>query len=166
VTPEVIAITVRAVFQTKEFGCVVFVGNDEKVFVIHVDPAIGVVIDMFLRDVQKERPLTHDLIGHILKALETKIERVIINDLRNGTYFARLILRVENEVHLKVMEIDARPSDCIALATQAKAPLFVTSSVWKQVEDMSEILESLTIESEQAKPEDSGSPPDEKSPET
>ena len=53
---------------------------------------------MFIQGMQKERPLTHNLIANILRALGTKIERVIINDLKSGTYFARLILNAENEL--------------------------------------------------------------------
>ena len=75
---------------------------------------------MFNQGTQKERPLTHDLLANILRALEAKIERVIVNDLKRGTYFARLVLSAENELkQKKIIEIDARPSDCIAMATAA-----------------------------------------------
>jgi uncharacterized protein len=68
---------------------------------------------------QKERSLTHDLLANILRALGAKIDRVAVNDLKDGTYFARLVLSAENELHQKnIIEIDARPSDCVAMATQ------------------------------------------------
>jgi uncharacterized protein len=67
--------------------------------------------------VKKERPLNHDLLANILRALGAKIERVIVNDFKRGTYFARLVLSAENESQQKkIIEIDARPSDCIAMA--------------------------------------------------
>ena len=103
---------------------------------IHVDQSVGAAIAMFLRETQKERPLTHDLIAHVLHALGARIERVIVNDLKRGTYFARLILSAENELHQrKTIEIDARPSDCIAMATQHSAPVYVTGEVWEEVEE-------------------------------
>ena len=71
-------------------------------------------------------PLTHELIGYIFNAFDIKVERIVINALRSNTYFARIILKAQNEVHSKVIEIDARPSDCIVLATQAKASIFVS----------------------------------------
>ena len=65
-------------------GCAVFLGNEEKVFVIYVDQSVGAAITMFMRGTQKERPLTHDLLAHILRALGAKVERVIVNDLKLG----------------------------------------------------------------------------------
>jgi bifunctional DNase/RNase len=126
-------------------------GNGEKVFVIHVDQSVGAAIAMFLRGTQKERPLTHDLIAHVLHALGARIERVIVNDLKRGTYFARLILSAENELHQrKTIEIDARPSDCIAMATQHSAPVYVTGEVWEEVEDMAKVLRKIEDESSES----------------
>ena len=82
----------------------------------------------------------HDL---ILKGLETSIERVLINDVDEGTFFARIILRMENELGKKIIELDARPSDSIVLALQMKQPIHVAQKVLDNVEDMSEILERI-----------------------
>ena len=154
----VIPIDVKAVLPTKNQGCAVFVGNETKAFIIYVDSNIGQAIAMFLQHVSKERPLTHDLMGLILNALDAKLERMVINELRDGTFFARIILKVENEIHHKVVEIDARPSDSIALAMQSGAPMYVSREVWEQVEDMSELLQSLSStegeeRSEESKPD-------------
>lgn len=145
----VIPIEVKAVLPTKNQGCAVFVGNEMKAFIIYVDSTIGQAIGMFLQHVSKERPLTHDLMGLILNSLDAKLERVVINELRDGTFFARIILKVENEIHHKVVEIDARPSDSIALAMQAGAPMYVSQEVWTEVEDMSELLQSLSGSSDE-----------------
>ena len=67
----------------------------------------------------------------------------IITELKNSTYFARLILKQQNELGTKLVEIDARPSDCLALATAQKRPLYVTASLFNQVEDMSKWLEEI-----------------------
>jgi bifunctional DNase/RNase len=148
----VIEVNVKALVPTGS-GCAVFLGNDEKIFVIYVDPGVGSAISMFINDTEKERPLTHDLIALILASLGARVERVIINDLKSGTYFGRLILTAENEIQQrKIIELDARPSDCIALAAQQKAPVYVSQDVWDEVEDMREVLER--IENEKSEGED------------
>jgi len=81
----VIEVQVRAVLPTSG-GCAVFIGNNEKVFIIYVDQTVGSAITMFMRQITKERPLTHDLMGHLMTALGAKVDRVIINDLKNATY--------------------------------------------------------------------------------
>ena len=142
----VVEVQVRAVAGTSG-GCAVFLGNEEKVFLIFVDQSVGAAITMFIQGTRKERPLTHDLLASILSAFEAKIERVIINDLKRGTYFARLILSAENESQeKKIIEIDSQPSDCIAMAIQQTAPIYVTRDVWDQVEDMTEALQKMQEE--------------------
>ena len=98
-------VTVKGVMPTSN-GCAIFLGNEDKTFVIYVDPSIGNAINMTMNQVKKERPLTHDLIGLILKGLETSIERVLINDVDEGTFFARIILRMEDELGKKIIELD------------------------------------------------------------
>src|SRR5262245_17309238 len=142
---DVVEVQIKGVLPTTN-GCAVFVGTDEKCFVIYVDHSVGAAITMFLRNTPKERPLTHDLIAHIFTGLGAKVERVIINDLKNSTYFARLILKAENELGKKILEIDARPSDCIALAVQQKSPIYVSNKVFNAVEDMTEVLKRMNQE--------------------
>ena len=135
-------VTVKGVMPTSN-GCAIFLGNDDRTFVIYVDPDICNAIIMTINQVKKEIPLTHDLIGLILKGLEASIERVLINDVDEGTFFARIILRMENELGKKIIELDARPSDSIVLALQMKKPIFAANKVLENVEDMSEILERI-----------------------
>jgi len=139
---DVVPVDIRGILPANS-GCAIFVGNDEKVFVIQVEHNMGAVIGMFLRDTPKERPLTHDLITSIFKGFNITVERAIITELKNSTYFARLILQQQNELGRKVVEIDACPSDCLALVTAQKRPLFVSSSLFSQVEDMSKWLEEI-----------------------
>ena len=142
----VIEVQIRGLAATSG-GCAVFLGNEEKAFVIFVDQSVGAAIAMFKQGTQKERPLTHDLLANILRALGAKTERVILNELKSGTYYARLVLSVENELkQKKIIEIDARPSDCIAMATQQLAPIFVSLDVWDEVEDMTEVLRKMQQE--------------------
>jgi uncharacterized protein len=150
----VVEVKVRAVAATSG-GWAVFLGNEDKVFVMFVDQSVGTAITMFMQDTQKERPLTHDLIANILRALGAKIERAIVNDLKLGTYYARLVISVENESQQKkIIEIDARPSDCIAMATAQHAPIYVSLDVWDEVEDMTEALRMIQEEGSQG--EESG----------
>src|SRR5271165_4566779 len=104
---------------------------------------MGQIIEMFLKEAPKERPLTHDLIANIFKGFSISVERVIITELKNSTYFARLILQQQNELARKIVEIDARPSDCLALATAQKRPIYVSHALFEQVEDMSEVLDRI-----------------------
>src|ERR1700687_2038187 len=143
----VVEVKVRAVAATSG-GCAVFLGNEDKVFVMFVDQSVGTAITMFMQGAQKERPFTHDLLASILRALGAKIERVIVNDLKGGTYFARLVLSAENKLkQRKIIEIDARPSDCIAMAAAQCAPIYVSLDVWNEVEDMTEALRKMQQES-------------------
>ncbi len=146
---DVVLVTVKGVMPTAN-GCAVFLGNDDKTFVIYVDHSVGNAIQMTLNGVKKERPLTHDLIGAVLLGLGAQLERIVVNDAREGTFFARIILRMENELGKKIVELDARPSDSIVLALQQKRPIFVARAVFDGVEDMSEILERVRKQQQQA----------------
>lgn len=137
---DVVAATVRGVVPTPN-GCAVFLGNEEKTFVIYVDHSVGNAIQMTLDGVKKDRPLTHDLIGSILVGLGTQLERVVINDARDQTFFARILLKMENELGTKIVEIDARPSDSIVLSLQQKRPIYVARAVFDAVEDRSDVLD-------------------------
>ncbi len=141
---DVVPVQIRGILPQNS-GCALFVGNDDKVFVINVEPQMGAVIGMFLNGTPKERPLTHDLINRVFQGFGITVERVIITDLKNSTYFARLILLEKNELHSerKIVELDARPSDCLALAAAQKRPIFVSAPLFAQVEDMSAYLEKI-----------------------
>ena len=159
---EVVPVTVKGVMPTAN-GCAVFLGNDDKTFVIYVDHSVGNAIQMTLDGVKKERPLTHDLIGSLLLGLGVRLDHIVINDVTNGTFFARILLQMENELGKKIIEIDARPSDSTVLALQQKRPIFVARKVLDAVEDMTEILERVLKQQsdEAAKSEDEDEADDE-----
>ncbi len=145
---DVVPVQIRGILPANS-GCAIFVGNDDKVFVIQVEHNMGAIIGMFMRDTPKERPLTHDLIASVFKGFNISVERVIITELKNSTYFARLILQMQNELGRKLVEIDARPSDCLAIATAQKRPIFVAQSLFSEVEDMTEVLERINEKGEE-----------------
>lgn len=127
-------------------GCAVFLGNDEKAYVIYVDHSVGNAISMALNGVKKERPLTHDLMSSLLLGLDANITRVIINDVQESTFFARIFVEMKNEVATKILELDARPSDSIVLSLLNKVPIYTAESVFNTVDDMTPILERVLKE--------------------
>lgn len=145
---DVVRVQIRGILPANS-GCAVFVGNDEKVFVIQIEHNMGAVIGMFLRETPKERPLTHDLINQVFEGFGITVERVVITELKDSTYFARLILQQNNELGRKILEVDARPSDCLAIASAKKRPVFVSRELFEQVEDMSAVLARINEQSEQ-----------------
>lgn len=113
--------------------CVIVVGDSDREFPIYIEPGIGAVIKMYIEGIEKPRPLTHDLIGNILTGFNATVERVVINDLKNNTYYARLFIQEENELGKKIVEIDSRPSDCLAISKMKNCPIFVTRKVFDLV---------------------------------
>jgi hypothetical protein len=152
---DLVAATIKGVMPMPN-TCAIFLGNQAKTFVIYVDHTVGSAIQTALNGVKKERPLTHDLIGSILLGLEARLDHVVINDASEGTFFARIFLRMENELGKKIVEIDARPSDSIVLAIQQKRPIYVSRAVFEAVEDQTEALERVLRQ--QAEEGDEGTP--------
>jgi bifunctional DNase/RNase len=139
----VVPVEVRSVLPLNT-GRAVFLGNEEKVFVIYVDETVGASISVLMKGVPRERPMTHDLMCHLMTALGAKVDRVIINEVKSETFFARLIVSCQNELfERKIIEIDGRPSDCVALAVAQGAPIYVAKEVWDEVEDRSEVLRQI-----------------------
>jgi bifunctional DNase/RNase len=91
---------------------------------------IGIVeifaIDRRLKDIRPPRPMTHDLLENILENLGVKIEKIVIDDLRNHTFYAKIHLSSNGQT----IEIDSRPSDAIALGVATNAPLYVAEHVF------------------------------------
>tara|TARA_B100001027_G_C16055217_1_gene236021 strand:- start:120 stop:563 length:444 start_codon:yes stop_codon:yes gene_type:complete len=139
---QVVSVTVKGVMPTSS-GCAVFLGNDAKTFVIYVDQGIGDAIQRAVDDVQADRPMTHDLMLTMLDGLGAEVERIVINHVDGGTFFARIILSMENELGHKIIELDARPSDSIVMALASTKPIYVAQIVIDSVDDMTEILAKI-----------------------
>jgi bifunctional DNase/RNase len=139
---EVSPVTIKGLIPTST-GVAVFLGTENKTFVIYIDPSVGQSLSLAINDVKRSRPLTHDLVSHILMGLEAKLDRIVINDVDSDKFFARLILNMENELGKKIIEIDARPSDSLVLAVQNKRPIYVSQKVLNSVEDMTTVFENI-----------------------
>ena len=136
-----VAVRIRRILVTPSC-CAVFLDAPDKTFLIHVGRGVGMAISMAIENVRAPRPLSHDLIMNVLAGLGVRVERVVINGLRGDTFYARLFLREESERGTRLVEVDARPSDCLALAAQAGAPIHVEESVLELVEDVRGALEA------------------------
>jgi bifunctional DNase/RNase len=139
---QVVPVTIKGVMPTSS-GCAVFLGSEEKTFVIYVDQGIGDAIQRAIDDVQVERPMTHDLMLSMLDGLGAEVERVVINHVDKGTFFARLIVSMENELGQKIIELDARPSDSMVMALASGKPIYAAKAVIDSVDDMTEILSKI-----------------------
>jgi len=91
---------------------------------------IGIVeifaIDRRLKGIKPPRPMTHDLLANIIESLGARIERIVIDDLRNHTFYAKIHLNIDG----RTVQVDSRPSDAIALCAASNAPIFVAEHVF------------------------------------
>ena len=105
---------------------VVLKDEEEKFFLpIWVGIFEANAIALQLENVTTPRPMTHDLLRNMISELNARVIRVVINDLRDSTFFAQIRV-ITGE---KTLELDARPSDAIALALRTRAPIFVEETV-------------------------------------
>ena len=125
---ELIQLSFDKIMQTRAYTVVVLGARDKR-FAIYTEPGIGRILQMYLTGAEKVRPLTHDLINSMFKGLNVKIRQVIINDVQDTIYYARIFLEWEIEGILHILEIDARPSDCITLALMNNVPVYCTHQV-------------------------------------
>ncbi|MFQ6105686.1 MAG: bifunctional nuclease family protein [Candidatus Hydrothermarchaeaceae archaeon] len=107
---------------------IVFLENAEsKILPIYIGASEAFSIQTALENLPYPRPLTHDLIISMLKRLESEINMIIIDELSEGIFFARIIVEKNGEEY----EFDARPSDSLALAIRSGAPVYVSNEIMK-----------------------------------
>jgi len=85
----------------------------------------ALALDRRVKGVQLPRPMTHDLLGNVVEQLAGELEKIVINDLRDHTFYAKLVIRHQGEL----VEVDSRPSDAIALGVANDVPLYVEDHV-------------------------------------
>lgn len=112
--------------QNTMIPVVVITDTEEKGFIpILIGHAEAAAIISEMEGTKPQRPMTHDLMKSLLETLNAKVDRIIISDLKDETYFARILLKTKEGES----EVDARPSDAIALALRTEAPVFVSEEV-------------------------------------
>jgi len=102
--------------------------NAERYLTIWIGPYEADAIAIRLRNIEVARPLTHDLLNNVIGEMGGEISHIIVSDLRNDTFYARIMVNVDGQQ----VEIDSRPSDAIALAVRAEVPIFVEEDVMAQ----------------------------------
>ena len=100
----------------------------DRYLTIYIGAAEADAIAIRLQDVSVARPMTHDLLTNVMSELGARVTRVVVSEVKNDTYFARLFLTINDQE----LEIDSRPSDAIALAVRAEVPIFVADAVIDQ----------------------------------
>lgn len=125
---EIIELSFDKIMQTRMYTVVVMNARGKK-FAIYTEPTIGKILQSHLTGIEQPRPLTHDLITSIFMGLDVRIRQVVINDVEETIYYARLFLEQEVDGIHYIIELDARPSDCIALALINNAPVYCTHDV-------------------------------------
>ena len=100
--------------------------EDEKVLPIWIGHSEAWAIAMELSGIGPKRPLTHDLLRMVITALTAEVERVEITELKEQTFYARILLKADG----KSLSVDSRPSDSIALALKAGAPIFANEALF------------------------------------
>ncbi|MDD5326373.1 MAG: bifunctional nuclease family protein [Phycisphaerae bacterium] len=93
---------------------------------------IGIVeifaIDRRLKGIKPPRPMTHDLLGGVIESLGVKIEKIVINELRNHTFYAMIHLKSNGQT----VKVDSRPSDAIALGVASNTPIYVAEEIFEK----------------------------------
>jgi len=125
---ELIQLSFDKIMQTRSYTVVVLSAQN-KSFAIYTDPGIGKILQLFLTEVESPRPLTHELIDHIFEGIDVRVKQVVINDVQDTIYYARLFLEQDLGNIRHILEIDARPSDCLTLALMNNAPVYCTQEV-------------------------------------
>ncbi|MEO7117535.1 MAG: bifunctional nuclease family protein [Candidatus Limnocylindrales bacterium] len=140
---EMVVESVRVHMLSSQHVVILKEAERDRYLPIWIGPWEANAIAMKLQGVSPERPLTHDLFARTLEELGVTVQRVIVSDLADETYRARLILEFEGEIK----EIDARPSDAIALAVRASVPIFATDAVLERAGVVPEMddEEKLTV---------------------
>jgi len=98
-------------------------------FPIVIGDSEACAIDRRLKGYKRARPMTHDLMADLIEALRGELEKIIISDLKNHTFYAKLVIRRDGEI----VEVDSRPSDAIALGVASETPIFVSEQVLREV---------------------------------
>lgn len=125
---ELVQLSFDKIMQTRAYTVIVLAAHDKR-FAIYTEPGVGKVLQTYLTGTEKPRPLTHDLINSMFKGFGIRVKQVVITDVEETIYYARIYLEQENNGVINIVEIDARPSDCITLALMNNIPVYCTHEV-------------------------------------
>ena len=103
--------------------------DNDRYLPIWIGPSEADAIAVKLQDVSVPRPLTHDLLGNVIDAMGGVVKRIVVSDLENDTFYAKIILEFGDSTPENNKTVDSRPSDAIALAVRTNVPIFVEEPV-------------------------------------
>lgn len=139
---EVVIDSIRVSLMSQQRVVVLKDMHSERFLPIWIGPCEAEAITVKLQDMPTPRPLTHDLLRSVIRELGGKVTQILINELRQEVYYARIVIEVAGET----IEVDARPSDAIALAVRVNVPIFVAESVMdKAAREPDENIEKQAI---------------------
>jgi bifunctional DNase/RNase len=127
-TDERVEMTVESVrvhMLSSQHVVILKAADRDRYLPIWIGPWEANAIAMRLQGMSPERPLTHDLLASMLESLQVHVDRVVVSDLAEETFHARIFMEADG----RRLEIDSRPSDAIALAVRASTPIFATEAV-------------------------------------
>ena len=124
-------------------GAGVFLGNDNKVFVIYVDLLMEEQIRSAFSQQETTRPLTFDFLRYILGGFNIKVQSIVIYNESDAVFFAKVICRQEKDHLVQVLEMDVRPSDAILLALNFDKPIYVDDQLFERLPDARELLNNF-----------------------
>lgn len=130
-------------------GAILFLSDSHrrKIVSLKIDGSVGYSISLSLAGETAPRPLTHDITALLIKSFGGRMDRLLIREQKNGVYYTDLIFSAENEVmHKKIVNLDSRPGDGIALALRLDAPIYISHKVWEEWKDDSSLYELLAKE--------------------
>ena len=122
---EMVIDSIRVSLMNYQRVVILRVKDSDRYLPIWIGPSEADAIVLKLQDVSVPRPLTHDLLRSMLVSLGATVSRIVVSDLNDDTFYAKIVIQHNGTT----MEVDSRPSDAIALAVRAEAPIFVDGSV-------------------------------------
>ena len=123
-------------------GTGLFLGNNEKTFIMYVDLFMGEQIQFIFSKQAPKRPLTFDFVKYIFFGFDISVQSIVIYDMKDNVFFARVVCRQKGSPD-RFVEMDLRPSDAILLSLTMQKPIKIGSELWARLTDVSDVLKSF-----------------------
>ena len=135
-------IRLKQVVMTSSGTCL-FLGNDQKTFIIYVDPVMGEQIRFASSKQAPSRPLTFDFMRYLLFGLDISVRHIVLYRAEKETFFAKVICRQSYGSLTHLTELDVRPSDAILLSLATGKPIAIDSGLFQSLSDAGDLLENF-----------------------
>ena len=116
---------IRVSLMNQQRVVILRVKDTDKYLPIWIGPGEADAIALKLQNVSVPRPLTHDLLSDVISSLDAQVDRIVVSDLSDDTFYAKIVLQVNGST----MEVDSRPSDALALAVRTESPIYAEDAV-------------------------------------